>query len=293
VRTPLDRCRFWLLCSTGYLAGALALLVALPALALPTDPIVPGDFLALVDNAEGSGNGTLDLRLVTFSGSDVENDGSLDAQCGVTFPGEPNRCNYDNANTEAAQGGGPGSDAFDESYVTTAGDIQDYYELNFGATTVGDIELVIFLDLNETGNNGGKANNTFKVLDIILNPDSIQGNPDPSGDVSSATQNAINQVFTLGAGSLLAELDPEPAENLPVIEQGAGFADYAIFTGIDPFSLDRESVLLFNFSMKLLNNGGEEIFLSGEFSGSDVPEPSTGLLFSAALVLAIGASRRR
>ena len=85
-------------------------------------------------------------------------------------------------------------------------------------------------------------------------------------------------VATLGAGSLIAELNPEPAENLPLTAQGAGFADYAIFTGIDPFALDRSDVLLFNFSMDLLSSGSEEIFLSGEFNGDDVPEPSTGLL---------------
>jgi hypothetical protein len=286
----LYRCRFDLRPLAGF-AIALALLTTSPALAAS---IGPDEIVAIPAGVTGSGNGTLDLRMVTFSGSEVLNDGSNDGQCGVTFPGEPSRCNYDNANTDAAQGGGngEGKSEFNQSYVTTAGDIQDYYELNFGATMAGDIELVLFLDLSETG--GGATTNTFGVLDIILNPDSIQGSPNPSGDVSSAEQNAISQSFTLGAGSLIAELDPEPAANLPVNSQGAGFADYAIYTGIDPFSLDPSDVLLFNFSMDLLNNGGEEIFVSGTFNGDDVPEPSTGLLFAVALAaLTVRARSRR
>jgi hypothetical protein len=60
-----------------------------------------------------------------------------------------------------------------------------------------------------------------------------------------------------------------------VNEQGAGFADYAIYTGIDPFTLNDSDVLLFNISMSALSDGSEEIFLSGEYSPYDVPEPVT------------------
>jgi hypothetical protein len=227
----------------------------------------------------GSGNGTLDLRMGSFSGSEIDNSGG-------GFDG-------DNGNNTLSQGGG-GDNSFDESYVTTAGELQEYYTLNFGVTTTGEIELVVFLDLNETG--GGQPTNTFETLDIILNPVTIQGNPDASGDVTSAQQAAIDQIFT--GGTTIAWLNPEPAENIPVNSQGAGFADYAISTGIDPFSLNASDVLLFNFSMELLNNGAEELFLSGEFSGTDVglppiPEPSTALLLASGLgALALGRRRR-
>jgi hypothetical protein len=148
----------------------------------------------------------------------------------------------------------------------------------------GQIELVLFLDLNETG--GGATTNTLGVLDIVLNPATIQGNPNAAGDVTSAEQAAIDQVFT--GGSTIAWLDPEPAVNIAINSMGAGFADWAISTGIDPYTLAASDVLLFNFSMDLLNNGAEEIFLSGVFSGTDVglppiPEPSTALLLAAGL----------
>jgi hypothetical protein len=242
--------------------------------------IGPGEIVVIPSGVVGSGNGTLDLRMGTFSGSEIDN-----AAAGFDF---------DNGNNTLPQGGGQDIDSFAESYVITAGEIQDYYALNFGASTVGDIQLVVYLDLNETGN--GQPNNTLDVLDIILNPTTIQGNPDANGDVTSAQQAAINQSFT--GGTVLAELDPEPAGNLPVNSQGAGFADYAIATGIDPFALNASDVLLFNFSMSTLNNGAEEIFLSGEFAGSDIPclppipEPGTGLLLGMGVAL-LGWSRRR
>jgi hypothetical protein len=245
--------------------------------------IGPGEIVVIPSGVVGSGNGTLDLRMGTFSGSEINN--------------ETAGHNYDNGNSTLPQGGGADISSFNESYVITAGEVQDYYNLNFGATGPGDIQLVVFLDLNETG--GGEPNNTLDVLDIILNPASIQGNPDPSFDVTGAEQAAINQVFT--GGLILAGLLPEPAGNIPVNATGAGFADYAIATGIDPFTLDASDVLLFNFSMSLLNNGAEEIFLSGDFAGSDipglppisgVPEPGTAVLVCLGL-MGLATRRRR
>jgi hypothetical protein len=254
----------------------LVLLLVMVAPAGYAASIGSSEIMLIPSGVVGSGNGTLDLRMLTHSGSEIDNEAAGH--------------NYDNGNNKASQGGGDNS--FAESYVTTAGKLQDYYNLNYGTTGPGQIELVIFLDLNETGTNG-ELTNTFDVLDIILNPSTIQGSPDPVNlDVTSAQQDAIDQVFT--GGSLIAELVPEPADNIPVNSQGAGFADYAIFTGIDPFALNASDVLLFNYSMSLLNNGAEEIFLDGEVAGSDipVPEPGSALLVGLGL-MGLAAGRRQ
>lgn len=234
-------------------------------------PITMSDVYLIPSATAGSGNGTLDLRLMTFSGSEVDNQsGSFDG---------------DNAMGTLPQGGGEDIEAFAESYVTTAGELQSYYTLNFGATTTGEIEITLFFDLNETGATA-QAFNSLSLFDVILNPTSINGNPDPFLDVSALQQDAIDQIYT--GGSTEAFLSPGTPFNLPVNSQGAGFADHAILTGIDPFALNASDVLLFNISMDTLNNGAEEIFLSGTYSGQDVvnavPEPSTALLLGLGLL---------
>ncbi len=238
------------------LAGLFIALVLLCSTNISAALIQTDDIVMIPSGAIGSGNGTLDLRMFTFSGSEIQN-------AAGSFNG-------DNGNKTLPQGGGADISTFEESYVTTAGELKAFYDLNF--PPAGTIkELVLFLDLNETG--GGIPNNTLAKLDIVLNPTSISGNPDPSGDVSSAEQAAINQVYT--GGTIIANLSPQPAVNIPVNNQGAGFADYAIFTGVNPFSLNDSDVLLFNISMDTLNNGAEEIFLSGTYAGTDIPEPAT------------------
>jgi len=222
--------------------------------------IQTADIVAIPSGVTGSGNGTLDLRMFTFSGSEIQNTaGSF---------------NGDNGNNTLPNSGGADTFAFVESYVTTAGELKSYYNLNFGPGSIDEIMLI--LDLNETG--GGQPNNTLAKLDVVINPANMTGSPNPLNDVSSSEQAAINQGYT--GGTTIANLNPQPAANLPVNSQGAGFADYAIFTGIDPFSLNDSDVLLFNVSMSTLNNGAEEIFLSGTYAPSDIPEPATMALMA-------------
>ena len=254
-----------------------AVAVFLPAAAASASSITGSDIVAIPAGVQPSRNGALDLRAFTFSGSEVEN-------AAGAFDG-------DNGNNSLPHSAGRDTSSFAESYLTTAGDLQGFYQLNFGVTTAGLIEIVLFLDLNETGS--GEATNTLSVFDVVLNPSTVGGGPDPLGDVTSAEQDAIDHFFM--GGTLLAALDPEPAGNLPVNAQGAGFADYAIYTGIDPFALAASDVLLFNISMESLSNGSDEIFFDGSVSGVDVigviPEPSTALLL--ALGLAFLARGRR
>ncbi len=212
-----------------------------------------------------SGNGLLDLRLMTFSGSEIQNTSGA--------------FNGDNGNNTLPQGGGADTSAFAESYVTSGLRLKKFYRLNFPTGTGGSTvnELVLFIDLNETG--GGQMINNIDMIDIIQNPTSIAGNPNPGLDVSSAAQAAINQIYT--GGTLLANLFASPVV-VPINDQGAGHADYAVYTGINPFSLGDSDTILFNVSMSVLNNGAEEIFLSGEFSRpvTAVPEPSSLFLLA-------------
>jgi hypothetical protein len=223
-----------------------------------------------------SGNGLLDLRMMTFSGSEVDNaSGSF---------------NGDNANPTLTQGGGADTGFFIESYVTSALELKDFYRLTFPDGMGGSLvnEIVIFIDLNETGN-GEPINNLDKV-ELVLNPVSIAGAPNPFLDVSGAEQAAIDQSYT--GGSVIANLASTPVV-IPVNAQGAGHADYAVFTGVDPFTLSDGDSLLFNISMSVLNNGAEEIFLSGEFTRATVvPEPTACWMLLGASV-PFAARRRR
>ncbi len=246
--------------------------------------ITSEDILPLYMGMEQSGNGLLDLRMISHSGSEITN-------ANGTFNG-------DNGNATLPNSGGSDDSSFIESYVTTVGDLQEYYTYSFpGVDAEGEIELTVFLDLNETTGANQETNRLIK-LDIILNPDSIDGSPSPSGDVSGAVQAAIDQGYTLGAGTKIVELSSSPV-NLPVNAQGGGWGDYALLTGIDPFdpTLNASDVLLFNISMDTLSNGGEKFFLSGDFSGQNVieaqvPEPSTALLLILGLA-SLAVSRRR
>ena len=249
---------------TGSVALALFVVTSAFSGAQTQGAIITGsDIVAVPFGLQGSGNGGLDLRLFTSS----------TAANGA----------FDDGNTSLPGGGS----SFAESYVTTVGDLRAFYTQQFPNPID---EIILFLDLDES-NESERMNNTLAKLDVIHNPATIQGNPVASGDVSSAEQNAINQTYS--GGMLLTQLFPEPAENLPTVNQGAGFADYAIFTGINPFSLSfhPDDVLLFNISMALLSNGGEEIFVSGDLSGLDIigaiPEPAT-ILAGALLLLPFG-----
>src|SRR5438876_751377 len=95
--------------------------------------ITTSDIVPIPQHLTGSGNGTLDLRMFTFSGSEIQNTaGSF---------------NGDNGNNNLPQGGGADILTFAQSYVTTAGKLKDYYNLNFAPGSIH--ELVLYLDLNE------------------------------------------------------------------------------------------------------------------------------------------------
>ena len=269
----------------------ITLLIALAALSAHASLIVPTD-ITIPPTVSGSGNGTLDWRLFTSSGGEIGN-------AGKTF-------NFDNANNTLPQGGGADINWFAESFLTSAADLKSYYRLNFPTLlgVPGEIQIVLFFDFNETGA-AAQATNHLKKLELILNPTSIAGNPvnpylnDVQGGGSQNTvgsQTYINQ--TNSGGTVIATLDPSIAlpYNMALVEQGAGHADYIVFTGVDPFKLADSDKVLINLSIDKLNNGAEEVYLSGTYSSKDygvIPEPATITLISLSGILSLFISRLR
>jgi len=232
---------------------------------------------ALVDTILGTGNGTLDWRFFTGAKNNVDNvSGTND---------------YDNANNDIS------TSPFAESFVTSAGDLKAYFNMNFpGAGAEATAEMIMFLDLNESGN-AEKLTNTLSRFEVVLFED--YGTAQATGSITNLTvdpyladlqetdQNALDQLYT--GGEVISTLYAEPFDNLVITQQGAGYADFALNTGINPFDYADDDILMFNISMADLNNGTEEWYLSGSISYQDMPstlftpEPATGLLLGAGL----------
>ena len=240
------------------LAGALVALT-LTLFAPPVSAVViDSSYIITLSGSEiGSGNGTLDLLLLTESAGGAGNTGG-------SFNG-------DNANTGMPTGNGNTTAL--ESYITSIGDLRDYYILNFpdgnGGSTVN--QIAIFVDVNETG---GSQDISLDTLNIVRDYTASFGDDrdDPlATDISSALQNGTNAGYS--GGTLLASLDA--SHILPYQNNGAGHADVVIFTGINPFDVafSDSTRILFHWASSGHDNGGESIFLSGEFGAQDLPGP--------------------
>ena len=272
--TSINLTRF-LLSTT--VASLLVIATSPASAALITDP----DIVPIPDHATGSGNGTLDLILFTESSGGAGNSaGSF---------------NGDNANTQMPTGSG--QTTANESYITSMGEIRDFYRLNFpdgmGGSTAN--QIVLFVDINETG---GMQDITVDILDIVSDYTASFGDArdNPAGnDIASNVQNGTNAGFS--GGTLQANLDGSKV--LPYQDNGAGHADVAIYTGINPFSVafSDSTRVLFHWASSVHDNGGETIFLSGEFApqdldGPQVPEPSSTILAVIAGGLCLAGRRR-
>ncbi|MBC8106819.1 MAG: PEP-CTERM sorting domain-containing protein [Anaerolineae bacterium] len=228
----------------------------------------------------GSGNGTLDFLFFTESNGGAGNSSGP--------------FNGDNANTQMPTGNG--NTTSNESFITSIGELRAFYILNFpngsGGSTVN--QLVVMVDVNETG---GPQTINLDTFDIIRNFTAFAGS-DPrnapfSNDITSSQQNATNATFS--GGTVLANLDSSQ-KVLAQVSVGAGHADQAIFTGINPFDAayaDSDRVLLHWVSSDH-DNGGETVFVSGSIASQDfVPEPaSLGLLAAGGLLVSRRARRR-
>jgi len=224
-----------------------------------------------------SGNGTLDLIMFGSAGGG-----------GVT-DNEVTGFNGDDANTDPPSGG---STTMSESYITSIGELRDFYELNFPDGSGGSLvsQIALFVDLTESGT---VKDIKLDTLRIVIDYNSWPGpdvRNDPLGnDISTAVQNSTGSGFT--GGTIVASLDASP-KTLPENVSGAGFADYYILTGVNPFDgafSDSTRVLVF-WESHDHDNGGETIFLSGEV----IPEPGTlALLGLGSVLMLIRRQRRR
>lgn len=256
---------------------AVSLLLAVSP-AQGVEIITDADINWTLNNQVGSGNGTLDFLLFTESAGGSENSGG-------GFDG-------DDANTDMPTGAG--SQTAVESFITSIEEIRDFYILNFpdggGGSEIN--EIVLFLDMNEITGQPTFALNDLTILkDYTANFGDDRDNP-AGTDISSALQNSTDTGYT--GGTILAQLDGPKV--LSLNEQGAGFADYCINTKIDPFDpeLDGARLLFFWDSGSVAHphdDGGESIFLSGEFAQC-IPEPGTMALMGFGF-LALLAGRRR
>jgi hypothetical protein len=236
-------------------------------------------------NAVGSGNGTLDLILFTESGGGTQNSsGSF---------------NGDNANTHLPTGNQNAT--ADESYMTSIGELRDYYRLNFpdgsGGSTAN--QIVVLVDINQQGSGSSLEIhlNTFDIYrDYTANFGDARDNP-AGNDITSSQQNSTNNSFS--GGTLLASLDG--TKEMQYLHNGAGHADKAIFTGINPFDpgFNDSTRIVFHWASSNHNDGGETAFLSGTLAAHDlpdgpqVPEPSTFMLAAAGLTGCFLPSMRR
>src|SRR3954463_12783625 len=116
----------------GLRGWSVAVLVALAGSAEARADITSANIIPIPQSVLGSGNGTLDMRLFTFSGSEIQNTAGA--------------FNGDNGNNHLPQGGGSDILNFAESYITTAGELKAFYNLNFAPNSIN--QIVIFLDLN-------------------------------------------------------------------------------------------------------------------------------------------------
>ena len=222
--------------------------------------ITDADIFVAEGHVTHSGNGTLDLILLTESMGGIENIYKIGGT--TVFDG-------DDGNSDMPTGSGKTTS--NESYMTSIGEIRDFYRLNFsdglGGSTVD--EIVLFVDLNQvTGDDL-----TIGSLEIVVDYSATFGDDrdNPWGtDISSGLQNGTDAGYT--GGTTIAQLDG--SKILDMENQGAGWGDYGIHTGINPFdgAFSDDTRILFHWESSGHSDGGETIFLSGEYT--EIPEPS-------------------
>lgn len=261
-------------------ACGMCVFLLLSVAAVHADLITDNDIVALTTKVVGSGNGTLDFVILTDSEAQSKENsyGSFDA---------------DDAFTEMPKGAGSkGGDAL-ESYITSIGEIRQFYSHfwpdGHGGST--ENEIVLLIDINQ-------AQDVIHLdnLTVVSGYDLIFGDArdNPAGnDIDPDTQGLTEANFT--GGVLLASLDNSP-KLLPLTQQGAGFADYAIFLGINPFdsTFSDNTPILFHWRSSGHDAGGESVFLGSPNAPQEAhtPEPATLSLLALGILTLLRRRRR-
>jgi hypothetical protein len=216
------------------------------------------DVAALMDpQPAGSGLGLLDLVLLAPSGF-----GSLNNPAGAL--------NFDNSNTNMPTGASANAN---ESYVTSVGELRDFYRLNFPDGSGGSMvsELLLFAALQEAGAPGTIS---LDGLDLAIDysvPSSAAAQDPAANDVTATIQNAINGTVDTGTGTRLVSL-VGPLTLQDVRPEGA---DVVLASGWNPFdpSLSDGTRLMVHWTSSQHDSAGESLFLSGALAPHDVCGP--------------------